>query len=59
MLRYEAFTRLFALLGRKPDADPVEIVQTGLASMAREKPALADCEKLARHLDQLARELRE
>ena len=57
MLRYEAFTRLFALLGRKPDADTVEIVQTGLASMAWEELALEDREKLARHLSQLAREL--
>ncbi|GGC80781.1 MinD/ParA family ATP-binding protein [Marinobacter halophilus] len=57
MLRYEAFTRLFALLGRKPDADTVEIVQTGLASMAWENLVVDDREKLARHLGQLAREL--
>ncbi len=57
MLRYEAFTRLFAHLGRKPDADTVEIVQTGLASMAWEKLTVTDREKLARHLGQLIREL--
>lgn len=57
MLRYEAFTRLFALLGRNPDADTVEIVQTGLASMAWSELAEDDRKKLARHLGQLARDL--
>jgi MinD-like ATPase involved in chromosome partitioning or flagellar assembly len=57
MLRYDAFTRLFALLGRNPDADTVEIVQTGLASMNWEYLARVDRDRLAAHLRHLAEEL--
>ncbi|MBW4935813.1 AAA family ATPase [Marinobacter sp. F4206] len=54
MLRYEAFTRLFALLGSTPDSDTIEIIQTGLGSLEWEK--LSDERKchLAMHLRHLA-----
>ncbi|OJT01088.1 hypothetical protein BEE62_14075 [Marinobacter nauticus] len=57
MLRYDAFTRLFALLGRNPDADTVEIVQTGLASMKWEHLRQVDRDRLAAHLRHLAEDL--
>ena len=57
MLRYDAFTRLFALLGRNPDADTVEIVQTGLASMNWDHLGRTDRDRLAAHLRHLAGEL--
>ena len=57
VLRYETFTRLFALLGRKPDADTVEIVQTSLAAMNWENLLAPDRTSLARHLRHLADEL--
>ncbi|MDX5327181.1 MAG: AAA family ATPase [Marinobacter sp.] len=57
MLRYDAFTRLFALLGRNPDADTVEIVQTGLASMKWEHLRQVDRDRLAAHLRHLADDL--
>lgn len=57
MLRYEAFTRLFALLGRSPDADTVEIIQTSLAAMNWEQLPVRDRASLARHLRHLADEL--
>ena len=57
MLRYEAFTRLFALLGRSPDADTVEIIQTSLAAMNWEQLPPHDRASLARHLRHLADEL--
>lgn len=57
MLRYEAFSRLFALLGSTPDADTVEIVQTGLAAMNWDGLEDHDRANLARHLRHLADEL--
>lgn len=57
MLRYDAFTRLFALLGRSPDADTVEIIQTSLAAMNWEQLPSHDRASLARHLRHLADEL--
>ncbi|WP_029653148.1 MinD/ParA family ATP-binding protein [Marinobacter daepoensis] len=57
MLCYEAFGRLFALLGSTPDADTVEIVQTGLAAMNWDGLEDHDRAKLARHLRHLADEL--
>ena len=57
MLRYEAFTRLFALLGRSPDADTVEIIQTSLAAMNWDKLPTRDRASLARHLRHLSDEL--
>ncbi|AOY88497.1 ATPase [Marinobacter salinus] len=57
MLRYEAFTRLFALLGGELDSDAVEIIQTGLGSMAWEKLGREHKENLAAHLRHLADEI--
>lgn len=54
MLRYEAFTRLFALLGSMPDSDTVEIIQTGLGGVEWEKLAQDDRERFAEHLRHLA-----
>ena len=54
MLRYEAFTRLFALLGRTPDGDTIEIIQTGLGSLEWEKLTDAGKHHLAMHLRHLA-----
>lgn len=57
VLRYEAFSRLFALLGRNPGADVVEILQTGLASVDWEKWTRAERATLAQHLRHFAGEL--
>ncbi len=57
MLRYEAFTRLFALLGSNPDSDTVEIVQTSLAAMNLEHLPAPDRASMALHLRHLADEL--
>ncbi|MBW0148910.1 AAA family ATPase [Marinobacter arenosus] len=61
MLRYEAFTRLFALLGSTPDGDTIEIIQTGLGSLEWEKLSGEERRHLATHLrhlaDQIAPEL--
>lgn len=54
MLRYEAFTRLFALLGSTPDSDTIEIVQTGLGALEWEKLADDSKQHLAMHLRHLA-----
>jgi len=54
MLRYEAFNRLFALLGSKLDADAVEFIQTGLAAMPWETLPAGDRNHLAAHLRHLA-----
>lgn len=54
MLRYEAFNRLFALLGRSLDADAIEFIQTGLAAMPWEQIAADDRQHMARHLRHLA-----
>ncbi|OZB19980.1 MAG: ATPase [Marinobacter sp. 34-60-7] len=57
VLRYEAFARLFALLGRSPGPDVVEILQTGLATVGWEHWPLAERATLARHLRHFAGEL--
>ncbi|MBW7472722.1 AAA family ATPase [Marinobacter sp. M216] len=54
MLRYEAFTRLFALLGSTPDSDTIEIIQTGLGSLEWEKLSDEKKRHLAMHLRHLA-----
>lgn len=54
MLRYEAFTRLFALLGSAPDGDTIEIIQTGLGSLEWEKLSEEHRQHLATHLRHLA-----
>ncbi|MEP6419806.1 MAG: AAA family ATPase [Marinobacter sp.] len=57
LLRYEAFQGLFALLGRKMDADTIEIIQTGLASLNWEKLENEQREHMATHLRHLAAEV--
>ncbi|MEC7815134.1 MAG: AAA family ATPase [Pseudomonadota bacterium] len=57
VLRYEAFARLFALLGRNPGADVVEILQTGLASMGWEHWSRDERATLAQHLRHFVGEL--
>lgn len=54
LLRYEAFTRLFALLGRTLDSDAVEIIQTGLGSLTWENLDTERRNHLAAHLRNLA-----
>ncbi|QSP96330.1 hypothetical protein LPB19_08125 [Marinobacter salinisoli] len=54
MLRYEAFTRLLALLGSMPDGDTVEIIQTGLGELQWEQLLPEDRERFADHLRHLA-----
>lgn len=54
LLRYEAFTRLFALLGSTLDSDAVEIIQTGLGSMNWENLDVERRNHLAAHLRNLA-----
>lgn len=54
LLRYEAFQGLFALLGRRMDADTIEIVQTGLASLNWDKLDKDQREHMATHLRHLA-----
>ncbi|WP_336367089.1 AAA family ATPase [Marinobacter sp. C2H3] len=54
MLRYEAFNRFFALLGGTFDADALEILQTGLASLPWEQLPEASRLHFARHLTDLA-----
>ncbi|WP_404368936.1 AAA family ATPase [Marinobacter sp.] len=54
MLRYEAFTACFALLGRTMDEDVIEIVQTGLAALNWESMGQKQREHFAAHLRQLA-----
>jgi len=57
MLRYEAFTRLFALLGQTPDSDTVEIIQAGLGVIDWETLVPDQREHLATHLRHLADEI--
>jgi MinD-like ATPase involved in chromosome partitioning or flagellar assembly len=57
MLRYEAFNRLFALLGRTLDGDAIEIVQTGLAALPWERVPADLRQRMARHLRDLADQL--
>src|SRR5690554_2430269 len=54
MLRYEIFTRLFKLLGVRLDSDTVEIIQTGLGSLAWESMDDNHRKNLAEHLRHLA-----
>lgn len=54
MLRYDAFNRVFALLGRSLDADTIEFIQTGLAAMPWEKMPSGDRQHMATHLRHLA-----
>ncbi|SHK75752.1 MinD-like ATPase involved in chromosome partitioning or flagellar assembly [Marinobacter antarcticus] len=57
LLRYDAFTRLFALLGRTPDSDTVEIIQAGLGAIDWEPLVPEQREHLAAHLRHLADEI--
>lgn len=57
VLRYEAFARLFALLGRSPGPDVVEILQTGLAAVGWEQWSPAERASLAQHLQHFCGEL--
>lgn len=54
LLRYEAFTQFFALLGRNMDEDTVEILQTGLASLPWQELDYDCCRQFAIHLLDLA-----
>lgn len=54
LLRYEAFNRLFALLGRTVDSDVIEIIQTGLGAIQWEKLSEERKNHLAAHLRELA-----
>ncbi|MEX2476650.1 AAA family ATPase [Marinobacter sp.] len=53
LLRYEAFNRLFALMGRTLDDTTIEIIQTGLGSLEWESLALEQRRHVAAHLRQL------
>lgn len=54
LLRYEAFNRLFALLGSTLDGDAIEIIQTGLGGISWEKLSAELRNHLATHLRDLA-----
>ena len=54
LLRYEAFTRLFALLGSTLDSDVIEIIQTGLGAFQWENLSPERKSHLAIHLRDLA-----
>lgn len=54
MQRYEALTSCFALFGRTMDEDSIEIIQTGLASMAWERLPDSQRQHFASHLRHLA-----
>ncbi len=54
LLRYDVFTRLFALMGRAPDSDTVEIVQAGLGAIDWQPLVPEQRELLANHLRHLA-----
>lgn len=56
-LRYDVFMRLFALLGRTPDNDMVEIIQAGLGAIAWENLNLESSEHLVACLRRLADEI--
>lgn len=57
LLRYEAFNGVFALLGRTMDADTIEIIQTGLASLDWERLDKEQRAHLATHLHHIARQV--
>ncbi|WP_372998665.1 MinD/ParA family protein [Marinobacter sp.] len=54
LLRYEAFTRLFALLGSTLDSDAIEIIQTGLGAFQWDNLSPERRKHLAIHLRELA-----
>lgn len=54
LLRYEAFNGFFALLGRTIDADTIEIIQTGMASLDWERLEKEQRVHLATHLHHIA-----
>lgn len=54
LLRYEAFNGFFALLGRTIDADTIEIIQTGMASLDWERLEKDQRVHLATHLHHIA-----
>ncbi|MEX0605468.1 MAG: AAA family ATPase [Marinobacter sp.] len=57
VLRYEAFTACFALLGRTMDGDTIEIIQTGLAALDWESLNSTQRAHLATHLQHLASQI--
>ena len=57
LLRYDAFKRFFALLGRTMDEATIEILQTGLASLPWEKLDEEKRRQFATHLHDLADEI--
>lgn len=57
LLRYEAFHGFFALLGRTMDADTIEIIQAGLASLAWERLDKDQRGHLATHLYHIASQI--
>lgn len=57
MLRYDVFMRLFALLGRNPDNDAIEIIQTGLGAIVWDSLNREQRDHLAAHLRHLAEEI--
>lgn len=54
VLRYEAFTACFALLGRKMDSDTIETIQTGLAALDWQALPESQRAHFALHLRHLA-----
>ncbi|MGO1657084.1 MAG: MinD/ParA family ATP-binding protein [Marinobacter sp.] len=56
-LRYDVFTRLFALLGRMPGNDAIEVIQTGLDAIGWESLNSEQRERVAAHLRHLADEI--
>ncbi|MDL0430524.1 AAA family ATPase [Marinobacter sp. TBZ242] len=57
LLRYEAFNGFFALLGRTMDADTIEIIQTGLASLDWDRLDREQRGHLATHLIHIASQI--
>lgn len=57
LLRYEAFHGFFALLGRTMDADTIEIIQAGLASLGWERLDKGQRSQLATHLHHIATQI--
>ena len=57
MLRYEAFTACFALLGCTMDEDAIEIIQTGLAALNWQALDARQRQHMASHLRHLADEI--
>ncbi|MDO6441060.1 AAA family ATPase [Marinobacter sp. 2_MG-2023] len=57
LLRYDVFTRLFALLGKAPDSDTVEIIQAGLGAIDWQPLSPEQREHMANHLRHLAEDV--